>query len=181
MAQGFRHGHRNGGDPLKTLTLFYCHFCGKNARFCLLQLPGGDASFNAVRPLLFDHHPDAQLAPRFFQVLRGHVGMGDPGRTGGNTDNGWCILRKRTRLRQRIRIQCRQKRLRGGRSLHARTQFIIRQPGGQRCQELHVRNACFRRRDCQQKNQFDRLRAIHTFPQKWLPQGCHRKGRFFHR
>ena len=139
MAQGFRDGHGNGRDPLKTLALFNRHFRREDTRFCLLQLLRGDAPLNTICPLLFDHHIDAELTSRFFEILRCHVGMGDPGRTGGNADDRRGILRNGGFLCVRRCFQRRKHRFRAGRRHHARPELVIRQARRQFRQDLNMR------------------------------------------
>ena len=181
MAQGFRDGHGNGGDPLKTLALFDRHFCGKDTRFGLLQLLRGDAPLNAIRPLLFDHNVDAQLTSRFFQVLSCHIGMGNPGRTGGDADDGWCIHQCGNLVFLRATVQRIKQILRRRCSHNAFPECIICQARRQRRQYLDMRGSGFSRRDGKQDDQLNVFRAVHPLPLQRFAQRSNRKSRFVHR
>ena len=77
----------------KAFTLFDRHFCGKDTCSGLLQLLRREASLNTVRPCFSTTTLTPILRPAF-PVLRCHIGVGNPGRAGGNADNsrgtlGW--------------------------------------------------------------------------------------------
>ena len=107
--------------------------------------------------------------------------MRDPRRTGGDTDDGWCIHRRISLVFLRDTVQRIKQILCRLSSHNAFPEGIIGQARRQRRQHLDMRGSRFSWRDGKQDDQLYAFRAVHPLPLQRFAQRSNRKSRFVHR